>query len=126
MIKFNEFLEIANELSLLFEADWFDRLQKEISRKQTNKKYILKIEDEKFANDFLNNLDLSIDNYKKQLIINQILKYIESLRNYNNENSKEEASDIIKFLSSDLIKIKPKNLIDLQKTANYHLKKTSI
>ena len=126
MIKFNEFLEIANELSLLFEADWFDRLQKEISRKQTNKKYILKIEDEKFANDFLNNLDLSIDNYKKQLIINQILKYIESLRNYNNENSKEEASDIIKFLSSDLIKIKPENLIDLQKIANYHLKKTSI
>lgn len=123
MITFNEFLEIKNNSEFLSEAEWYERLKKEQERYESLKNKRLESEDKNFASNFLEKEKIhdSIPPYRVKVLIDEIVKYIQALRNKNKSGKDFEISDLANYLSSEVMGIGTLNFLKLEKYIKYHL-----
>lgn len=123
MITFIEFLEIKNNSEFLSETEWYERLKKEQERYESLKNKRLESEDKNFASNFLEKEKIydSIPPYRVKVLIDEIVKYIQALRNKNKSGKDFEISDLANYLSSEVMGIGTLNFLKLEKDIKYHL-----
>lgn len=127
MITFIEFLEIKNNSEFLSESDWYERLKKEKERYENLKNKRLESEDKNFALDFLEKekINHTIPPYRVKVLIDDIVKYIQALRNKNKSGKDFEIRDLADYLANDVMGIGFKNFIELEKNIKYHIRQTN-
>lgn len=124
MITFIEFLEIKNNSEFLSEAEWYERLKKEKERYESLKNKRLEAEDKNFTSNFLEKEKIhdAIPPYRVKVLIDDIVRYIQALRNKNKSGKDFEISDLADYLSGEIMGIGNLNFLKLEKDIEYHLK----